>query len=494
MVGLSAEEQFRRRARKALAAGEPFEARGEVNKRLLEEVRAEVEQGKASIRAQASKGVKRVRKVSAEEEARIKQELNAAEARIKEELKAEGAAQRRLMAEETAALAACPPGALRASTAEGSGGGSSSDGAAPEAPAEAPAEEPEPAPTVSQTAAHFAMPPMRCAAPAPEAAREDMGAVPAPAEKSQVLTQKAPLPPSAQSSVVAGESALHQQPALPTGTAAEHPTLPQTLAKYSPKEQCRLEREATEREYQLQQEAQYSRLHAAEQERARLAPEESRHFRQAYERLAVQHDWPALPEGGALPNNIAESQAWFFREGTQYRKAFFAKMTAAMPKKATSQCRGCQDNAAEMRAIPEARLPWVPGAWDFACARHKALSAVDEVRLESAFRLEWAEPALLFAVASQKRQAEEAERQRLASKAREAQARQEQKRRRAVEEQARKELNPKASKCRKCEEADFAWGGLCPDHQEELQSIEARLNEESVVPQSGSDAESSDSE
>ena len=165
-----------------------------------------------------------------------------------------------------------------------------------------------------------------------------------------------------------------------------------------------------------------------------------------------------------------------------------------MPKKATSQCRGCQDNAAEMRAIPEARLAWVPGAWDFACARHKALSAVDEVRLESAFRLEWAEPALLFAVASQKRQAEEAERQRLASKTREAQARQEQKRRRAVEEQARKELNPKASKCRKCEEADFAWGGLCPDHQEELQSIEARLNEESVVPQSGSDAEPSDSE
>ena len=64
MVGLSAEEQFRRRARKALAAGEPFEARGEVNKRLLEEVRAEVEQGKASVRDQTSKGVKRIRQVS----------------------------------------------------------------------------------------------------------------------------------------------------------------------------------------------------------------------------------------------------------------------------------------------------------------------------------------------------------------------------------------------------------------------------------------------
>ena len=148
-----------------------------------------------------------------------------------------------------------------------------------------------------------------------------------------------------------------------------------------------------------------------------------------------------------------------------------------MPNKesAKSQCRGCQDNAAEMRAFPEASLPWVPGAWDFACARHKALSAVDEVRLESAFRLEWAEQALLFAVASQKRQAEEAERQRLASKTREAQARQEQKRRRAVEEQARKELNPKASKCRKCEEADFVFGGLCSEHEKELQALKESL-------------------
>ena len=60
--------------------------------------------------------------------------------------------------------------------------------------------------------------------------------------------------------------------------------------------------------------------------------------------------------------------------------------------------------------------------------------------------------------------------------------------------QARREINPKASKCRKCEEADFAWGGLCPDHEKELQLIEARLSKESVVLLSDSAAASSDSE
>ena len=95
---------------------------------------------------------------------------------------------------------------------------------------------------------------------------------------------------------------------------------------------------------------------------------------------------------------------------------------------------------------------------------------------------------------AQKRKAEEAERQRLASLAREAEARQEKKRRRALDDQARRELNPRASKCQKCEDADFVLGGLCAEHQEELRIIAARLSEESVVPLSGSAAESCDSE
>ena len=95
---------------------------------------------------------------------------------------------------------------------------------------------------------------------------------------------------------------------------------------------------------------------------------------------------------------------------------------------------------------------------------------------------------------AQKRKAEEAERQRLASLAREAEARQEKKRRRALDDQARRELNPRASKCQKCEDADFVLGGLCAEHQEELRIIAARLSEESVVPLRGSAAESCDSE
>ena len=39
----SAESQFRHRARVALLEGREYEARGEVNKRLLEEVRDEIE-------------------------------------------------------------------------------------------------------------------------------------------------------------------------------------------------------------------------------------------------------------------------------------------------------------------------------------------------------------------------------------------------------------------------------------------------------------------
>ena len=90
---LSAGQQIRARARKALLAGASFEARGEANKRLLEEVRAEVEKGKESVRDEANKGVERMQ----QEEARLKDQL-------KDQLKAEGAVQRRLLEEKAASL------------------------------------------------------------------------------------------------------------------------------------------------------------------------------------------------------------------------------------------------------------------------------------------------------------------------------------------------------------------------------------------------------
>ena len=64
-----------------------------------------------------------------------------------------------------------------------------------------------------------------------------------------------------------------------------------------------------------------------------------------------------------------------------------------------------------------------------------------------------------------------------------------------MEDQARRVINPKASKCLKCEEADFVLGGLCAEHEQQLQLIKTRLSEEFIVSLSGSaPAVSSDSE
>ena len=291
-------------------------------------------------------------------------------------------------------------------------------------------------------------------------------------------------------------SALCQQIALPTSTDQRKlpPKALQMLAIHAPGEAWALECEARAREYNLQCEAAGARCVAAEDERARLAPEELRHFRQTYERLAVQHAWPALPEGPALPVHISNSLGWFFREDRRFRVALYAKMKSAMPKEGTKpNCAGCQRNVEKLGGAPHTDL-WTPGSWDLSCARHKVLSAVNETRCEVALRIEWAEQALQYAAAAQQQAAERAERLRLASVAREAEARQERKRRRSVEDQARREINPKASKCQKCEDADFVLGGLCAEHQEELRIIAARLSEESVGPLNGSAAESSDSE
>ena len=57
---LSAGQQFRARVRKALLAGASFEARGEANKRLLEEVRVEVEKGKEMVNARTTEQGDRV--------------------------------------------------------------------------------------------------------------------------------------------------------------------------------------------------------------------------------------------------------------------------------------------------------------------------------------------------------------------------------------------------------------------------------------------------
>ena len=87
---------------------------------------------------------------------------------------------------------------------------------------------------------------------------------------------------------------------------------------------------------------------------------------------------------------------------------------------------------------------------DPACALHRALSAVDEVRLEMALRAAWAEEALTYAVNDWRQQAAAAEQARLESLAREEEDSVERERRCAVEQRARRMLRPKASGCAAC--------------------------------------------
>ena len=122
-----------------------------------------------------------------------------------------------------------------------------------------------------------------------------------------------------------------------------------------------------------------------------------------------------------------------------------------------SKCVACRD--------------WDPWDVDPACALHRALSAVDEVRLEMALRTAWAEEALTYAVNAWRQQAAAAERARLASLAREEEDSVERERRYAVKARARQMLRPKASKCAACADADFGYGGLCHAHQEELETL-----------------------
>ena len=70
----TAGSQFRNRARKALSEGKDFEARGEVNKVILQEVRAE-------LGLEVSAGRKRIRDTASRAEARVEASIGKAEDR-----------------------------------------------------------------------------------------------------------------------------------------------------------------------------------------------------------------------------------------------------------------------------------------------------------------------------------------------------------------------------------------------------------------------------
>ena len=83
---LTAEEQFRTRARRALEAGEPFSARGEKNKAMLEEVREEVKRARKEVQAAAHAGQEAVRRQTR----KGKGEIQAATAQAKRDIEEKG--------------------------------------------------------------------------------------------------------------------------------------------------------------------------------------------------------------------------------------------------------------------------------------------------------------------------------------------------------------------------------------------------------------------
>ena len=125
--------------------------------------------------------------------------------------------------------------------------------------------------------------------------------------------------------------------------------------------------------------------------RTRLAPDLAQHLRRTYDRLAVQHGWPALADAAALPDEITASAMWFFEMKPPFQNALKERRDEAVTRALTrklqrhrSKCWACQGGGPCDDVDP-------------ACALHKALSAVDEVRLEMALRAAWAEEALAYA-------------------------------------------------------------------------------------------------
>ena len=190
---------------------------------------------------------------------------------------------------------------------------------------------------------------------------------------------------------------------------------------------------------------------AARGELERLAPDVARHFRGTYDRLAVQHSWPSLSEGAALPQQIASYVADCFLIDIRFQAALCAL-----------------------------------GPLDY----RNEHSGVDATRMVMALRMEWAEYALQYAMSTQTATADKELPLALACKA---ERRQERKRRRVVNDRARDEIMPAARNCKECADADFIFGGLCSGHEQELQQITARLNKENVELD-GVATDSSDSE
>ena len=184
--------------------------------------------------------------------------------------------------------------------------------------------------------------------------------------------------------------------------------------------------------------------------------------------MAVQHDWPAIADGAALPRDILVSVKCFYEMKTPFQKALKERWGEAVERALTQKLQRCQRKCVACQSGDTREV-------DPACALHKALSAVDEVRLEMALRTAWVEEALTYAVDAYRQQAAAAELARLASLAREEEDNVERERRYEVVQRARQMIRPQASECAACTDDDFVIGGLCRAHQDELERLCERL-------------------
>ena len=108
---------------------------------------------------------------------------------------------------------------------------------------------------------------------------------------------------------------------------------------------------------------------------------------------------------------------------------------------------------------------------DVSCAHHKALSAIDAVRIEMELRVKWVEEAVMDAVRSWEMQVKAQKEERRGSLAREAAAKVERELRVEQKRRAREKLHAEASMCQACVDMDCIIGGLCDAHMDKLETL-----------------------
>ena len=143
---------------------------------------------------------------------------------------------------------------------------------------------------------------------------------------ANTLVPAGPRPETAEDSIeedlalVPLEADEHAQAAPATMPA---PVLPMPRQSRSPPEE--------ETALRAPEEPDHSKLreNAIQAERKRLATERVQKIRQAYRRLATEHDWPALAEDVELPDGLRSRVAWFFLLNARFQDALQAKKRAA---------------------------------------------------------------------------------------------------------------------------------------------------------------------